>query len=607
MSIETFFSSLVGFVWNKPVLYLCLFGGLFFSFRFLFIQFRCIPHAIQLLRGRFDDPTEPGVITHFQALASALSGTIGLGNIAGVAVAIGMGGPGSVLWMWLIGILGMATKFVECTLGTHFRQEDPKTGDVRGGAMYYIEKGLGKAWRPLGLFFAFAILFASFGSSSMFQTNQAASALFEYYNVSPLLTGIVLFFLTSFVIIGGIKRIGKVASRIVPLMCGIYVGGALLICLINYQHIPDALSVIFYDAFTGKAAAGGSLGAVIMTGVKRAIFSNEAGIGSAPIAHAAVKTRYPIREGIVASLGPFIDTVIVCTATALVIILSGNFGTEMYKNTPPSSLIQYSLSQGWREDSIDISPPSQYGFQEFREGSHVWHYESTHSNHSPLVFNNIVSASGLVRFSFYREDGDMDMIVRSSDGTILERFDLSTAKPKSHLHGMSIEGYHWNSRWSSYVIHTNTSDPLTFEFQPKGFIVNWYIDNITPVEKIEGIALTIMSFDTFFEGFGSIFITFAVFFFAFSTLITWSYYGEVATHYLTKSKKAILGYKWVYVVIILVGSMLKLDVVINFSDAMIGLLVIPNMIAILLLHSRVWEWSKTYFNKLSRGDIRPYK
>ena len=246
-----FLEKAVGIVWNFPVIGLCLFTGLFFSLRFGFIQLRAFPHAIALLRGRYDDPSEKGHITHFQALMAALSGTIGLGNIAGVAIAIAIGGPGAVLWMWIVGFFGMATKFVECTLGTYYRDEDPVTGEVRGGPMYYITKGLGPRFKPMAFFYATCIMFGAFGAGGMFQSNQAANALETYFGVSPWVTGLALALCVALVIIGGIKRIGQVASKIVPTMCIIYVLGSVYICLLNITLWPVVLKIILHDAFTG--------------------------------------------------------------------------------------------------------------------------------------------------------------------------------------------------------------------------------------------------------------------------------------------------------------------------------------------------------------------
>ena len=343
MTISEGLGKAVEVVWYYPVVMLCLFCGIFFTLRFWFIQFRGFKHAIHLLKGRYDNPDEPGHITHFQALMAALSGTIGLGNIAGVAIAISIGGPGTIFWMWIVGILGMATKFVECTLGTKYREINPKTNEVYGGPMFYIKKKLPKFCQPLGILFAISAIFGGFGAGGMFQANQAASALSTYFNIPHIATGLILAVFIALVIIGGIKRIGQVAAKIVPSMCIIYIVGALIICLMNIQAIPSVIALIFTDAFSGSAVAGGSIGTVILWGVRRAVFSNEAGLGSAAIAHAAVKTNYPIREGIVASIGPFIDTVIVCTATAIVIVLGGQYGNKSL--SPLSNVLTFKNEQ----------------------------------------------------------------------------------------------------------------------------------------------------------------------------------------------------------------------------------------------------------------------
>ena len=339
IQLNNYIAIAVEAIWYYPVVFLCLFCGIFFTLRFGLIQFRGFKHAIELVRGKYDNPNEIGQITHFQALMAALSGTIGLGNIAGVAIAISIGGPGTIFWMWIVGILGMATKFVECTLGTKYRDVNKQTNEVSGGPMYYISKRLPKFFKPLAWLFACSTVFGAFGAGGMFQANQAASALHTYFDISKEFTGIVLAIAVGLVIIGGIKRIGNVAAKIVPSMCIIYILGALIICALNISEVPNIIALIINDAFTGMAVAGGSVGTVIIWGVRRAVFSNEAGLGSASIAHAAVKTNYPIREGLVASLGPMIDTIIVCTATAIVIVLSGQYLKTNY--SPQSNIISF--------------------------------------------------------------------------------------------------------------------------------------------------------------------------------------------------------------------------------------------------------------------------
>lgn len=312
-----------------------LFGSIFFTFYHGWFNVRGFKHALDVTRGKYDNPDDPGEISHFQALTSALSATVGLGNIAGVAVAITLGGPGAVVWMMLIGILGMSAKFNECTLAQLYRKIDPD-GTVHGGPMYYLEIGLQERGLPKVVAKAFGLIFAvfciggSFGGGNMFQANQATKAiegLVGDFGDYRWLLGATLAFLVGLVIIGGIKRIGQVTEKIIPLMCGIYVLAGLVVLLSNASAIPGALALILREAFSPSAAISGGLIGVMVQGIKRAVFSNEAGIGSAAIAHAAAKTGEPVREGVVAMLGPFIDTVVICTMTALVVIVSGAYNT----------------------------------------------------------------------------------------------------------------------------------------------------------------------------------------------------------------------------------------------------------------------------------------
>lgn len=297
-----------------------------FTFYFSFVQFRFFGHAVALVKGDYSDPKDAGEVSHFQALATALSGTVGLGNIAGVAVAVGIGGPGATFWMILAGLMGMASKFTECTLGVKYRNEYPD-GTVSGGPMYYLSKGFKERGLPGGRFLA--ILFSIFcilgalGGGNMFQANQAHAQISGIVGDYPgWITGIVFAVVVFAVIVGGVKSIARVTEKVVPFMGILYVGAALVILILNYDKIGWAFGQIFAGAFTGLGIAGGFVGALIQ-GFKRAAFSNEAGVGSAAIAHAAVKTKEPITEGFVSLLEPLIDTVVICTMTALVIIITG--------------------------------------------------------------------------------------------------------------------------------------------------------------------------------------------------------------------------------------------------------------------------------------------
>lgn len=304
--------------------------GVFYAIKFNFLHITKLGHAIKVIAGKYDKKEDTGDVNHFKALTTALSATVGTGNIVGVALAIQWGGPGAVFWMWLVAFFGMMLKFVECTLSMKFRKIN-EDGSVSGGPMYYIEYGLkkrlGKFAKILAVIFAIAAVVCSFGTGNMAQSNSIADAIKSSYSVDTWITGAIITVLVLLVIIGGIKRIANVTSRLVPIMAVFYIFTAIVILIVMYKQIPAAFGLIISDAFTGTAAAGGFAGSVfIMTlihGVRRGLFSNEAGQGSAPIAHAAAKTEYPVREGLVASVGPLIDTLIICTITALVILVTG--------------------------------------------------------------------------------------------------------------------------------------------------------------------------------------------------------------------------------------------------------------------------------------------
>lgn len=305
-------------VWGPPILILLVGTGLFLTIRLRGLQFTKLIFAHKLIFTK--DEKSEGDITHFQALTTALAATIGTGNIAGVATAIFLGGPGAVFWMWMTGLVGMATKYAEAILAVKYRVVDGK-GEMSGGPMYYIEKGLG--WKWLGIIFAIFGAAAAFGIGNMVQSNSVAAAVETTFSIDPKITGALLVVFTALVILGGIKSIGKVTSYLVPFMAAFYTIGGLIIIIINVGAVPEALGSIFSSAFTGSAAAGGAIGAAIRYGVARGVFSNEAGLGSAPIAAAAAKTDYPGRQALVSMTQTFIDTIVVCSITALAILTSG--------------------------------------------------------------------------------------------------------------------------------------------------------------------------------------------------------------------------------------------------------------------------------------------
>ncbi len=325
-------------MWGLPLLIILIGGGLYLLIRSRFVAFSLLGHAIQVLRGKYDDPNDPGQISHFQALSTALASTIGMGNVAGVAVAISIGGPGAVFWMWISAVVGMSTKFFTSTLAIMFRGKD-SAGEIQGGPMYFIMEGLGKSWKPLAIMFAFCCMI---GALPVFNVNQLTQAINDILLIpngvevgftSNLIIGLTLVGITAIVILGGLGRISKTASKMVPSMVLLYFVSVVIILIANIDVVPKYLGLIFTDAFQAnyfpkdQTFLGGVVGALILHGIKRGAFSNEAGLGTAPLAHGAAKTDEPVREGLVAMLGPAIDTLIVCTLTALAILVTGVWET----------------------------------------------------------------------------------------------------------------------------------------------------------------------------------------------------------------------------------------------------------------------------------------
>ena len=325
--LEQWTATFANLVWSLSLVLVLVGSGIFFTIYFGFPQIRFFKHAIQILMGKFDDPKDKGEISHFQALCAALSATVGLGNIAGVAVAVTLGGPGAVFWLWVAGFIGMCTKFTEVTLSLMYRDVN-SDGTVNGGPMFVIKNGLSKKFLPFAWMYAFFTVLSSLGAGNMFQANQMASVVFTTTGIPKWFSGIVFCILAGLILIGGIKRIGKVTEKLVPLMIFIYLAGAIYIIFTNLSFIPEVFTQIIDGALSGTAATGAFAGVtikeVIVNGIKRASFSNEAGLGSSAMAHSAAKST-PIQEGIVALLEPFIDTVIVCTITAMAILLTNTW------------------------------------------------------------------------------------------------------------------------------------------------------------------------------------------------------------------------------------------------------------------------------------------
>jgi AGCS family alanine or glycine:cation symporter len=531
---------LEGYVWNwpeeAPLLAILLLGtGLYVTARLAFVQLRGFRHAIDIARGVYDDPENEGDLSHFQALTTALSATVGIGNIAGVAIAIRMGGPGALFWMWLTAFFGMALKYAECTLALKYRHVH-KDGSVSGGPMFYIAKGLGGRWKIMAAVFAGCAAVCSFGSGCMNQSNTLAVRIETQFNIPAVWSGLVFAALVALVIIGGIKRIGRVTSVLTPFMAILYVGGALIILAMNMGAIPSAFGTILTQAFAPESMAGGAAGSILMTvmwGIRRGLFSNEAGQGSAPIAHATAKTDEPVREGLVASLGPFIDTLVICTMTGLVIVISGAWLDKV-----PQSL---SLSE-------------------------------------VAVRSTILETASAPMAELYIQDG---LVPQAS----VEYFDV----PVENVLLVDTDGAPWNGTLL-------VEDDGTASARGGNDLVS-----VTGDAVLTGADLTARGFGKVLGKWGYTLVTFAVILFAVSTAISWSYYGDRSTEYLFGAK-AIPIYRWFFVAAFFIGCILPLKAVWTWGDVALGLMSLPNLIALILLVPKVKEMTLDYF---SREHVRP--
>jgi len=467
---------LEGYVWNwpeqAPLLAIVLLGtGLFVTLRLGFVQVRGFKHAVAIATGKYDDPNDEGDLKHYQALTTALSATVGIGNIAGVAIAIRMGGPGALFWMWVTAFFGMALKFVECTLALRYRKVHAD-GSVSGGPMYYIELGLGKKWKWMATLFATFAVICSFGSGNMNQSNTMADALHSHFGVPPIWTALFAGFLVGMVIIGGIRRIGKVTAVLAPGMAALYVGGALVVLAMNIGDLPGTFALIVREAFAPTALAGGAAGSFLMTlmwGIRRGLFSNEAGQGSAPIAHATAKTTEPVREGLVASLGPFIDTLVICTMTGFVILLSG----------------------AWRD-----KVPTTFAL----DGA------------TATVGSSIAGPA----------TGELELQIRDGDAGTLSFEHLRASVDSARV--VDADGRPWNgsvavSKQGSVRIVSGGSAEIRGDALLTG----------APLTA-HGFSKALPG-----EG-GDLIVTLAVLLFAISTAISWSYYGDRSTEYLLGSR-----------------------------------------------------------------------
>jgi AGCS family alanine or glycine:cation symporter len=533
-----------------PYVVIALLGtGVFLTLRLGFVQLRRLGHGIAVTTGRYDDPNEPGDVPHYQALTTALSATVGIGNIAGVAIAIHWGGPGALFWMWVTAFLGAATKYAEVTLAQHYRDVEAATdgsgrlGTVSGGPMYYIERGLGPRWRPLALFFALMLGFTAFLTGNAIQANTVADTLQTTFGVTPWITGVVTAGLVAAVILGGITRIGRVTAVLAPAMAVIYVLGGAYIVLANYDRIIPTFALIFTEAFTPSAGvAGTGMGAFLVTmmwGVRRGLFSNEAGQGSAPIAHAAAKTDEPVSEGVVALLEPFIDTIVICTMTGLVLVVTDVWNDRV---------------------------PTQLSFTGAGDYAYVVEDSSAHATYVPPPAE-----------------------IRIEGGV-----PVST--------GPGAVRYAWHEApVDSFFVDAAMTTPFTGRIIPaQGVAV---ADDGTSYPALHGPAaesagpLTMLAFSRGLPGtWGKYIVVLSILLFAISTAIAWSYYGDRCANYLFGAG-AIVPYKLVFVAMHFFGAIVSLNVIWTMGDVALGIVILPNLIALVLLSGKVRELTDSYFKR----------
>ena len=532
--------------WFVPLL---LGTGIFFTFYLGFPQVRYFTFALKVVRGRYDKKSDQGDTSHFQALTTALSGTVGTGNIAGVAFAIHLGGPAALFWMLATAMVGMTTKFVEVTLSHKYR-EKISDGTMSGGPMYFMKNAdfllMGKKidMKWVGIMFAFATVLSSFGTGSLPQINSISNSIYSSFGIDKMLTGGVLAILLGIVIIGGIKRIAKITERLVPFMAVVYVIGAFSVILFNLENIIPSFISIFSEVFTGSAAVGGFLGAsvsfAISRGVNRGLYSNEAGQGSAPIAHASAKTNEPVSEGLVAILEPFIDTIIICTITGLVLLSSGVWNEKHHNLFAKADL-----------EVLDRV------YDEEVEGD----VES--------LFNYLNGNSSIDKFS-----GSINV----ESGNIIEKLTL--------IHARSIA--------EDVLVYNSSGDVYSGNLN----VVNGKIQENVSVEGkslVHSAPLTAIAFDRgFFGSYGNYIVSIGLLLFAFSTAIAWSYYGDRAMTYLFGSG-SVIYFRIAYVIGFFIASFADTTIIWNVSLITIALMTVPNLIGLLWLRKEVKSTIKDYW------------
>lgn len=517
--------------------------GLYLTVRTGFVQITKLGHGMAVTTGKYDDPDDPGDVSHFQALTTALSATVGIGNIAGVAMAIHWGGPGALFWMWVTAFLGMATKYSEVTLAQKYRTTD-EVGNVAGGPMYYIERGLGSKWKPMAIFFAVMLAFTAFFTGNAVQANTVADQMNSVFGIPMVVMGGITSVIVAAVILGGIGRIGKVTAFLAPFMAAIYVAGALIIIVLNFGSVPAAFGAIFTEAFNPQAGVAG-MGAgifvvTLMWGVRRGLFSNEAGQGSAPIAHAAAKTDEPVSEGVVALLEPFIDTIVICSLTGLVIIMTGaheqRFPTEL---TLGGGDITYTAQvESNRYEGVDA--PTEITIA---AGRHV------------------ATGVGDALVSWHEASVDMLYI----DEAQTQAFSGVVYPERGEAVGPTGTTY-----TSLYGDAVENGAPVTAAAFRQG---------LSPLGD-----------------WGHMIVVLGVLLFGISTAISWSYYGDRCAHYLF-GQRAVLPYKALFVAAHFLGAAVPLAVVWALGDVALAIVIWPNLIALIMLTPVVVSETRSYFER----------
>ena len=553
--LYTFLSVINGILWHDSVLFVVLGTGVLFTVWSGFSQYHALTHGFHVIRGSYDNPDDLGAISHFQALSAALSATVGLGNIGGVAIAIALGGPGAVFWMWVVGFFGMAIKLTEVTQSMLYRNtEDPD--NPHGGPMWVVSKGLARKGAGLGslgktiaVVFCITALISTATGGNMFQAWNTGEITELYFGIPSVASGIVLAILVGMVTIGGIKRIGAVAGRLVPVMLFLYLLAGFYVIGVNIDQVPEMFRLIITAAFSPIEASGafigGTVGYAFLFGMKRALFSNEAGQGTSPMAHSAAKTDEPAREGVVAGLEPFIDTIVVCTLTSLVILSTGIWQRESVADLPETPRI-LEVSEGWAMERTE-APLEQSA--DWIPGESVFIILSAHENLGSG--NRLHRMYGTVGFG--------------SDEQAFIEWDVLASPEKPRVGDPGI--------YKSYV----------------------------------GATLTARAFDSVLPGLGKWLVTIAVWMFALSTMISWSYYGEQATIYLF-GNRGVLAYKAVFCALIIIATLglietdAQLDNLTGFGT---GVMLVVNVPIMWIFGRQAMLAYKNYIARLKTGRIGP--